>query len=88
MLRITSSDMGQDRVLQLEGKICRQWAGELCTQNHSALTGGHKIILAFTQVIYIDEEAGEMLSRFSAEQLEKKNCSLYIRTLFDQQRRP
>jgi len=88
MLRITSSDSGQDRVLQLEGKICQQWIGELCKQIHSSLTEGNRIVLDFSKVIYIDEEAVEMLSRFSSEQLEKKNCSLYIRTLFDQQRRP
>jgi anti-anti-sigma regulatory factor len=88
MLRITSSGNGQDRVLLLEGKICQQWIGELSKQIHRGLAEGSRIILDFARVSYIDEEAAEMLSRFPVEKLEMKNCTLYIRTLFDRQRRP
>ena len=87
MLRITSSEIGGDRILLLEGKICRQWIDELCKQIHTALAEDSRITLDFAKVTYMDEEAAEMLSRFPSEQLNMKNCSLYVRTIFDQRRR-
>ena len=81
MLRITSKNVGQETVLHLEGKICRQWVGELCSHIHTALAEGGRIILDLDKVSYIDDEAVKMLSKFSPEQMDKRNCSLYIRTL-------
>jgi anti-anti-sigma regulatory factor len=87
MLRITSTSDGQDRVLQLEGKICRQWVDELSMQIHSALGEHSQIILDFSKVSFIDEDAAQMLSRFSPGQLNMKNCSLYVRTIIDLHKR-
>ena len=89
MLRITSKNVGRETLLLLEGKICRQWAGELSSQIHTALAEGGRIILDLDKVSYIDEEAVKMLNKIPRELMDKRNCSLYIRTLLGMdERRP
>ena len=82
MLRISETTNSQDhRVLLLEGKICRQWLDELRTEIDRSVKSGDPLILDFSRVTYIDEEGARLINRLPEEKVEKKNCSLFIRTM-------
>ncbi len=82
MLRITAKKEGsRRRILYLEGKISQEWVKELQTEIKKGMDKGEKVILDFLKVRYLDDEAAEMLSRFSSEKVEKRNCSLFIQEM-------
>ena len=82
MLRISvKKDKDRTHILSLEGKISKSWVDELRVVIEKALAQGDKVILDFCKVSFLDDSAAEMLQRFSQDQVEKKNCSLLIRTL-------
>ncbi len=82
MLRITARREGRKkRVLYLEGKICQQWVGELQAEVERCLKEGEKVVLDFSRVGFLDEAAAEMINRLPARNVEKKNGSLFIRTM-------
>lgn len=88
MLRITSKKEGEKRrILYLEGKISQDWVKELDTEIKKGIDKGEKVILDFLRVRYLDDEAAEMLSRFSAEKVEKRNCSLFIQEMLELNKR-
>ena len=88
MLRITSKKEGEKkRILYLEGKISQDWVKELDTEIKKGMDKGEKIILDFLKVRYLDDEAAEMLGRFSPEKVEKKNCSLFIQEMLELNKR-
>ena len=45
-----------------------------------------KVILDFSKVSYIDQEAAQMINQFPAQKVEKRNCSLFIRTMLEKNR--
>ena len=82
MLRITVKKEGKNaRVLRLEGKICQEWIKELEAEIRNGLDEGKKIILDFSEVGFMDEEAADMINRFPLKNVEKRNGSLFIRTV-------
>lgn len=82
MLRITVKKEGKKtRVLRLEGKICQEWIKELEAEISQGLDEGKKIILDFSEVGFMDEEAADMINRFPLQNVEKRNGSLFIRTM-------
>ena len=68
-------------MLRLEGKICQEWVKELEAQIIRGLDDGKKIVLDFSKVGFIDEDAAEMIKRFPQKKVEKRNGSLFIRTV-------
>jgi len=82
MLRITEKKHSATKImLFLEGKICQEWAKELETEIEKGLKTGKKIVLDFSKVSYLDEEAVKRLNRYPHQEVEKRNCSLFIRTM-------
>ncbi len=82
MLRITEKKEGKNtRVLRLEGKICQEWVKELEAQIVRGLDDGKKMVLDFSKVGFIDEDAAEMINRFPQKKVERRNGSLFIRTV-------
>jgi len=84
MLRISiKKEKNKTIVLYLEGKICQQWIGELHTEITRSLEGGMKVCLDFSKVSYLDEEAAKMIEQFPPHRIEKRNGSLFIRSMLD-----
>ncbi len=82
MLRITVKKEGKKaRVLFLEGKVCQKWIEELSAEITRGLDKGEKIVLDFSKVGFIDEEAADMINRLPLQKVEKRNGSLFIRTM-------
>lgn len=82
MLRITEKIYSKNKtVLFLEGKICQEWITELQTAIEEGIKKGKKIILDFSKVSYLDEEAVRRINLFPLQKVEKRNCSLFIRTM-------
>lgn len=82
MLRISiKSENENERFLYLEGKISQQWVKELQSEIEKSLRKRKKTILDFSMVSYLDEVAAMMLNQFPDHKVEKRNCSLLIRTL-------
>lgn len=82
MLRITIKKEGKNaRVLRLEGKICQEWIRELEAKISQGLNEGNKIILDFSKVGFIDQEAADMINSFPQRNVEQRNGSLFIRTM-------
>ncbi len=84
MLRITAKNekMGL-RVLLLEGKVSKLWLEELQSEIERSLNDGEKLALDFSKVSYIDEEGARLINLPNYNEIEKRNCSLFIRTLLN-----
>lgn len=65
----------------LEGKVSKQWLEELQSEIERSLNEGGKLALDFSKVSYIDEEGARLINLPHYNKIEKKNCSLFIRTL-------
>ncbi|MGD2294623.1 MAG: hypothetical protein PVF22_02150 [Candidatus Aminicenantes bacterium] len=70
-------------MLLLEGKVSQQWLHELRSEIDKSLSEGKRLILDFSKVTYIDEEGAKLVSRPHYKNIEKRNCSLFIRTMLD-----
>lgn len=82
MLRITVKNETRSlHVLLLEGKVSKQWLEELQSEIERSLNEGGKLALDFSKVSYIDEEGARLINLPHYNKIEKKNCSLFIRTL-------
>ena len=82
MLRINVKKEEENaKALYLEGKICQTWMKELESEINKSIKEGDKVILDFSKVSYIDEQAAEMLNQFPTKKVEKRNGSLFIRTV-------
>jgi len=82
MLRITVKKEGRKaRVLFLEGKMCQKWMAELNAEINRWLDKGEKIVLDFSKVGFIDEETAGMINRLPFQKVEKRNGSLFVRTM-------
>ena len=82
MLRITVQNKNTDlRILMLEGKVSKQWLEELQTEIEKSINDGKKLALDFSKVTYIDEAAAQWINQRHNKNIEKRNCSLFIRTL-------
>jgi ABC-type transporter Mla MlaB component len=82
MLRITvKSENKENRILLLEGKVSKQWLEELQTEVERSINDGKKLALDFSKVSYIDEEGARLINLPRYQKIEKRNCSLFIRTL-------
>lgn len=82
MLRITAKREGKRRkVLYLEGKIRQEWVKELRSEIDKGIDEGRKVILDFSRVSFIDEEAASMIKMFPLQKVERRNGSLFIRTM-------
>ena len=82
MLRINAKkEGGKTKVLYLEGKVCQGWLKELELEIKNGIKEGEKIIVDFSKVSYIDEQAAEMFNQFPIKKVEKRNGSLFIRTM-------
>ncbi len=65
----------------LEGKVSKQWLEELQSEIERSLNEGEKLALDFSKVSYIDEEGARLINLPHYNKIEKRNCSLFIRTL-------
>lgn len=84
MLRISTETKGAGtRILLLEGKIFRSWVLELEAEIERGLKESKKVVLDFSKVSFVDEEAARMIRRFPEDRVEKRNCSLFIRTVLN-----
>ena len=82
MLRINAKKEGEKtKVLYLEGKVCQGWLKELESEIDKGIKEGEKVIVDFSKVSYIDEQAAEMFNKFPIKKVEKRNGSLFIRTM-------
>jgi anti-anti-sigma regulatory factor len=82
MLRITVQNKNRDvRILLLEGKVSKQWLKELQVEIEKSITDGKKLALDFSKVTYIDEDGAQLFNQLHYKNIEKRNCSLFIRTL-------
>lgn len=82
MFRITVKKEGKKaRVLFLEGKVCHKWIEELSAEITRGMDKGEKIVLDFSKVGFIDEEAADMINRLPLQKVVKRNGSLFIRTM-------
>lgn len=82
MLRIYAKKEGEKtKVLYLEGKISKDWMIELESEISKGIKEGEKVIVDFSKVSYIDEQVAEMLNQFPIKKVEKRNGSLFIRTM-------
>lgn len=82
MLRITvKNENKENRILLLEGKVSKQWLEELQTEIERSINVGGKLALDFSKVSYIDEEGAWLINLPRYKKIEKRNCSLFIRTL-------
>lgn len=82
MLRITVENKNRDdRVLLLEGKVSKRWLIELQSEIERGLEEGKRLALDFAKVSYIDEEGARLINRPHYKKIEKRNCSLFIRTI-------
>jgi anti-anti-sigma regulatory factor len=81
MLRITEKKEGaKTTVLFLEGKISQEYQRELKSEIEKNINRRENLILDFSKVSFLDEEAANMIQGFGNEKLGLRNCSLYIRT--------
>ena len=81
MLRITEKKEGEKtKVLFLEGKICRDYVNELRLEIDKGMDTGENIILDFSKVVFMDDEAARLIGRLRHNRLSLRNCSLFIRT--------
>ncbi len=88
MLRITVENKNREgRILFLEGKVSKKWLKELQTEIEKGLNDGKKLALDFSKVTYIDEEGARLINQSHYNKIEKKNCSLFIRTLLGHESR-
>lgn len=84
MLRISTETQGAAaRILRLEGKIFRSWVLELQAEIERGLKESKKVVLDFSKVSFVDEEAARMIRRFPEDRVERRNCSLFIRTVLN-----
>jgi len=82
MLRITVKNKNREnRILLLEGKVSKLWLEELRTEIERSLDDRKKLVLDFSKVTYIDEEGARLINLPHYNKIEKRNCSLFIRTL-------
>jgi len=82
MLRITVQNKNREgRILFLEGKVSKKWLEELQTEIEKSINDGKKLALDFSKVTYIDEEGANLINLPHYNKIEKRNCSLLIRTL-------
>ncbi|MBN1273809.1 MAG: anti-sigma factor antagonist [Candidatus Aminicenantes bacterium] len=82
MLRIDVIDRkNSERILHLEGKISGCWVLELKNLISESLRMKKRIILDFSGVNFLDEEAMRMLKQFANKGLEMRNGSLFIQAL-------
>ncbi len=82
MLRITVKNNNMDvRILLLEGKVSKQWLEELRTEIERSIDDGKKLALDFSKVSFIDEEGARLINHPHYKKIERRNCSLFIRTL-------
>jgi anti-anti-sigma regulatory factor len=80
MLRITEKKEDEKtKILFLEGKICQEYVKELRSEIEKGIQSSERIILDFSKVSFLDEEAARMV-RGLTEKIDLRNCSLYIRT--------
>ncbi len=88
MLRITAKKEGKGiNVLYLDGKISKEWVRELRSEIDKAISQGERIILDFSRVNFLDEEAAAMINNFPLQKVEKRNCSLFIRGMLRMENR-
>ena len=81
MLRITEKKEGaKTKVLFLEGKISQEYQRELKSEIEKSIKKREYLILDFSKVSFLDEDAAKMIQGFGNEKLGLRNCSLYIRT--------
>lgn len=74
-------------MLLLEGKISKEWVSELRSEIKRGIKEGERIVLDFSKVSFLDEEAAEMINDFPLQKVEKRNCSLFIRTMLGMETR-
>jgi anti-anti-sigma regulatory factor len=84
MLRITEKKEDEKtKILFLEGKICQEYIRELRSEIEKGILSGERVILDFSKVSFLDEEAARMVNGFTDRKLGLRNCSLYIRTALE-----
>lgn len=84
VLRINEKSGDEEhKILQLEGKVCRQWLDELRTEIDRTVAEGKKLVLDFSRVTFIDEEGARLISRSLSDRVESINCSLFVRALLE-----
>ncbi len=88
MLRITVQNNNKgNRVLLLEGKVSKKWLKELEAEIERSINDGKKLALDFSKVSYIDDEGARLINQPHFKNIERRNCSLFIRTLLSHESR-
>ncbi len=88
MLRITVNNENKDVcILLLEGKVSKQWLEELQAEIERSMNDGKKLAFDFSKISYIDEEGARLINLPRYKKIEKRNCSLFIRTLLGHESR-
>ena len=82
MLRISETKNNKNsRFLVLEGRVCQPWLDELRLEIDKSVNNGQKLVLDFSKVTFMDEEGARLVSQPPYHDVEKRNCSLFIRTM-------
>ncbi|MCJ7581493.1 MAG: hypothetical protein MUP98_13285 [Candidatus Aminicenantes bacterium] len=88
MLRITVQNKNKNvRIFLLEGKVSKLWLEELQAEIEKSLNDRKKLALDFSKVTFIDEEGAQLINQLHYQNIEKRNCSLFIRTLLGHESR-
>ncbi|MFC2160506.1 hypothetical protein ACFLRX_02510 [Acidobacteriota bacterium] len=67
--------------------MSKKWLEELQAEIDRCINDGKKLALDFSKVTYIDEEGAQLINQPHYNIIEKRNCSLFIRTLLGHERR-
>jgi anti-anti-sigma regulatory factor len=81
MVRITEKKEGtKTTIILLEGKITQEYHEELKSEIEKNINKRENVILDFSKVSFLDEEAAKIIQRFGNQKMGFRNCSFYIRT--------
>jgi anti-anti-sigma regulatory factor len=81
MLRISEKKEGERiKVLYLEGKLRQDNVRQLQMEIDKGKNTGESVILDFAKVVFLDDEAAQLIRKLIDSRLRLRNCSLFIRT--------
>jgi anti-anti-sigma regulatory factor len=79
MLRISQIEsVGQPRILHLEGQVSGPWVEELKGLCDALHREGRSVILDFSQVSFLDQQAISLVRILTNRQVRIQNCSPFI----------
>ncbi len=86
MLRVTRADEQSASVkLKVEGRIASKWNGVLERECRVLLQQRKRVVLDFSDVMFIDRNGVIMLKELSTEGVEIINCSAFFESLLTEE---